>query len=105
MASVDKSKLKNVQKDFEAIKKEIAKSVVGQGKVVEGILRGLVANGHILIEGLPGIAKTLLVRTVANVTGCKFSRIQFTVDLLPSDIVGITTYDRGKGFNVLKGPI
>ena len=105
MASVDKSKLKNVQKDFEAIKKEIAKSVVGQGKVVEGILRGLIANGHILIEGLPGIAKTLVVRTVAEVTGCKFSRIQFTVDLLPSDIVGITTYDKSRGFTILKGPV
>ena len=105
MTAMEKKELKVVQKEFEDLRQEVSKTVVGQKEVIDGILRGLVANGHILIEGLPGIAKTLLVRTVANVTGCKFSRIQFTVDLLPSDIVGITTYDRGKGFNVLKGPI
>ncbi len=105
MVTIEKRELKTVQKEFETIKQEINKIVVGQKEVTDGILRGLVANGHVLIEGLPGIAKTLLVRTVANVTGCKFSRIQFTVDLLPSDIVGITTYDKRRGFTVLKGPV
>jgi len=91
--------------DLEKIKKEIAKVVVGQEKVVEGTLRALLCDGHVLIEGVPGIAKTLLIRALAESSGCKFSRIQFTVDLLPADISGITTYTPGKGFETIKGPV
>ena len=58
-----------------------------------------------LVEGVPGLAKTLIVRTLSSVMGCDFSRIQFTPDLLPTDIIGITAYEREKGFYVLKGPI
>jgi len=87
------------------VKEEISKSVVGQDYVVKGLLRAIIANGHVFIEGVPGVAKTLLIRTLAQVTGCKFSRIQFTVDLLPTDIIGITAYDEKKGFYVVKGPI
>jgi len=65
----------------------------------------LIANGHVLLEGIPGIAKTLLVRALAKSTGCDFKRIQFTADLLPTDIVGITSYEAEKGFFVIKGPI
>jgi MoxR-like ATPase len=93
-------------RDFiEEVKTEVAKIVVGQEEVIEAILRALLANGHVLIEGVPGVAKTLLIRSIAQVAGCSFSRIQFTVDLLPADITGLTTYTPGKGFETIKGPI
>ena len=95
----------NYQKDLEAVKEEIGKAVVGQQVVVMDFMKALIANGHVLIEGVPGLAKTLLIRTLSEVMGCKFSRIQFTPDLLPSDILGITTYEKDRGFYVLKGPI
>ena len=94
-----------VVSEVEKIKEEVRRVVVGQDKIVEGILRSLIANGHVLIEGVPGIAKTLLIIAIAASAGCKSSRIQFTVDLLPADISGITTYTPGKGFETIKGPI
>ncbi len=106
-----KSKKKRVKhitesmKIIEEIKEEVAKVVVGQDYIVKGILRAILAKGHVLIEGVPGIAKTALIRTIAEAVGCEFSRIQFTVDLLPADITGITTYTPGKGFETIKGPI
>ena len=90
---------------LESIRSEVSKIVVGQEKVVDSILRALLANGHVLIEGVPGVAKTLLIRSIAYVVGCEFSRIQFTVDLLPADITGLTTYTPQKGFETIKGPI
>lgn len=93
------------QEHFERARNELAKAVVGQRDVINNFLEALVANGHVLVEGLPGIAKTLLVRSMARVTGCEFKRIQFTPDLLPTDIIGITTYEEGKGFYTIKGPI
>ena len=84
---------------------EIAKVVVGQKEMVDYLLEALIANGHVLLEGVPGIGKTLLVRTISKVIGCSYSRIQFTPDLLPTDIVGVTTYEEGKGFFTVKGPI
>ncbi|RME54748.1 MoxR family ATPase [Candidatus Woesearchaeota archaeon] len=92
-------------KELNAIRNEIKKAVIGQDDVINGLLRAILANGHVLIEGVPGIAKTLLIRSLAASVGCSFSRIQFTVDLLPSDITGMTTYTKGKGFDVIKGPI
>jgi MoxR-like ATPase len=86
-------------------KEEISKAVVGQEKVIESLFRAIVCNGHVLLEGVPGIAKTLMVRSLAAITGTMFSRIQFTPDLLPSDIIGITSYHEKKGFFVIKGPI
>lgn len=91
--------------DIEQVRSEIGKAVVGQERVVTDFMIALVANGHVLIEGVPGLAKTLLIRTLSQVMGCKYSRIQFTPDLLPSDILGITTYEKERGFYVLKGPI
>ena len=91
--------------DKKTMKKEMKKTVVGQEEIVEGFLRGVLANGHVLVEGIPGIAKTLIVKTLATVTGSRFSRIQFTADLLPTDITGLTVYDKNKGFMVVKGPI
>ncbi|TAL52086.1 MAG: MoxR family ATPase [Nanoarchaeota archaeon] len=87
------------------IRAEISKAVIGQKLVVDGVLRAILANGSVLLEGVPGTAKTLLMRTVSQVMGCTFARIQFTPDLLPSDILGITAYEKERGFYVLKGPI
>ena len=97
--------VKKAQGEIDKVKKEIAKVVVGQDKVVNSIMIGVLSNGHILVEGVPGIAKTLIVRALAAATGCKANRIQFTVDLLPSDITGITIYNEKKGFSTIKGPI
>ena len=105
MEEISKSLIKSCKKDLDAVKTEIAKIVVGQEKTVDGLLRALLANGHALVEGIPGIAKTLVIRALAQSTGCKFKRIQFTPDLLPTDIVGITSYEEQKGFFVIKGPI
>jgi len=107
MASSDdfEKTIKEDKKIFDALKAEISKSVVGQEETVATLLRAIVANGHVLLEGVPGLAKTLLVNTLSVCTSCVFSRIQFTPDLLPSDIVGITSYQREVGFYTIKGPI
>ncbi len=97
--------IKSCSKDLSNIKKELKKLIVGQDYVIHTLLRALVADGHVLIEGLPGTAKTIIMRALAKATGCNTSRMQFTVDLLPTDIVGITAYNREKGFYVVKGPI
>lgn len=98
-------KLKDYREDLQEVKDEIAKIVVGQHEIVDGLLRAIIANGHVLLEGVPGLAKTLLVNSLSAVLGCMFSRIQFTPDLLPSDIVGLTSYQREVGFYTIKGPI
>ena len=87
------------------VKKEVAKAITGQQKIVDSLIRALVCDGHVLVEGVPGIAKTLAIKTLAIASGCSSKRIQFTVDLLPTDITGITTYTPGKGFETVKGPI
>lgn len=87
------------------IKEEAEKVIVGQKEVVEQIVLSLLCNGHVLLEGVPGIAKTLIVKTLSEIFGCDMKRIQFTVDLLPTDITGIVSYDPKKGFEVVKGPI
>ncbi len=94
-----------IRENIAKLKKEIGKIVIGQEEVINGFIEALLCNGHVLIEGVPGLAKTLLVRTLSIVTGCIFSRIQFTPDLLPTDIIGITMYEEGKGFYSVKGPI
>lgn len=88
------------------LKSEISKAVIGQERVVERLLVALVANGHVLLEGMPGLAKTLLVKTLAQALGVQFERIQFTPDLLPSDVIGTMVYQPKEGqFVVHLGPI
>ena len=90
----------------ENIKKEISKVLVGQDKMVESLLAGLLCRGHILLEGVPGLAKTLFIRTLAQALDLTFKRIQFTPDLLPTDILGTEIYDIKSGeFRIKKGPI
>src|SRR3989344_7147019 len=94
------------QQILNKIKEESSKVIVGQEQIVNGIIRGILCSGHVLLEGIPGIAKTLIIRTFAAVTGGKYSRIQFTADLLPSDITGLVSYNKDKDeFVVVKGPI
>lgn len=90
----------------EQIKSEAAKRIVGQEQVIDGILTALVCGGHILLEGVPGLAKTLAVKTFAELLGLDFKRIQFTPDLLPADVSGTLIYEQGSGrFTVRKGPV
>jgi MoxR-like ATPase len=91
---------------FQRARQEIGKVIVGQDTLIEQVLVGLLAGGHVLIEGIPGTAKTLLVRVVARLFSCEFKRIQFTPDLMPSDIVGTNIFDpRQQGFVFRPGPI
>ena len=85
---------------------EMNKVIVGQKHLVENLMIGLLANGHILLEGVPGLAKTLAINTLASIVDAKFSRIQFTPDLLPADLIGTLIYSQKKEeFRVRKGPI
>jgi len=91
---------------IDACRGELAKRIVGQREMVDGLLTALVAGGHILLEGVPGLAKTLAVKSLAEITGLDFKRIQFTPDLLPADLTGTLIWDQGKGaFSVRRGPV
>jgi len=91
---------------IERINQEIRKVIVGQKHLVEGLLIGLLSDGHILLEGVPGLAKTLAINTLANTINAEFSRIQFTPDLLPADLIGTMIYSQKKEeFHVKKGPV
>lgn len=93
-----------VQKRIE-LKKEIAKIIVGQEEVVDQILLSIFSGGHALLVGVPGLAKTLMVNTIAQALGLDFKRIQFTPDLMPSDILGSEILDENRQFKFIKGPI
>ena len=93
-----------VQKRIE-LKKEIAKIIVGQEEVVDQILLSIFSGGHALLVGVPGLAKTLMVNTIAQALGLDFKRIQFTPDLMPSDILGSEILDENRHFKFIKGPI
>ncbi|WP_274474406.1 AAA family ATPase [Mangrovimonas aestuarii] len=90
---------------YEALKSEIAKVIVGQDDVVEQILISIFSGGHALLIGVPGLAKTLMVNTIAQALGLDFKRIQFTPDLMPSDILGSEILDENRHFKFIKGPI
>ncbi len=99
-------KVKEESVFIEELLMEINKVIVGQQYMIERLLIGLLANGHILIEGVPGLAKTLAVKTISSAIQTKFQRIQFTPDLLPADLIGTMIYNpKGGDFTVRKGPI
>lgn len=99
-------KVKSESAFVDALKMEIRKVIIGQQYLIDRLLVGLLANGHILIEGVPGLAKTLSVRVLASAINTKFQRIQFTPDLLPADLIGTPVYNPRDGrFTVKKGPI
>ncbi|OFX69659.1 MAG: AAA family ATPase [Bacteroidetes bacterium GWE2_29_8] len=87
------------------LKNEISKIIVGQDKVVEQILISIFSKGHCLLIGVPGLAKTLIINTIAKTLGLSFNRIQFTPDLMPSDIVGAEILDENRKFKFIKGPV
>ncbi len=90
----------------QALRDELHKAVIGQDDVIDGVLTALIAGGHVLIEGVPGLGKTLLVRALARCFGGEFSRIQFTPDLMPSDVTGHAVYDmQSEQFKLRKGPV
>ncbi len=89
----------------EKLDREIHKVIVGQKKVVEDIILSIFSGGHTLLVGVPGLAKTLLVNTIAQALGLNFKRIQFTPDLMPSDIIGTEILDENRAFRFLKGPV
>ncbi len=88
-----------------ALKQEISKVIVGQDEVVDAVLTSVFSNGHCLLVGVPGLAKTLLVNTISDALGLSFSRIQFTPDLMPSDIIGSEILDDQRNFKFVKGPV
>ncbi len=95
-----------MQSKIEAVRSEVAKVVVGQEKMIDGLLIGLLCEGHVLIEGIPGLAKTTTVKALAQSLGLDFKRVQFTPDLLPSDILGAEIYDPQRNvFKIKRGPV
>lgn len=101
----DKEKIDEFVKHYAVLKNEIHKVIVGQDEVVDQVLISIFSKGHCLLVGVPGLAKTLLVNTIADCLGLSFNRIQFTPDLMPSDIVGSEILDDTRNFKFLKGPL
>ncbi|WP_339625017.1 MoxR family ATPase [uncultured Winogradskyella sp.] len=101
----DVAVIESFVKKFGALKKEVAKVIIGQDEVVNQILISIFSGGHSLLIGVPGLAKTLMVNTIAQVLGLDFKRIQFTPDLMPSDILGSEILDENRQFKFIKGPI
>ena len=95
----------NFKTDFANLKNEIHKTIVGQDEIVNQLLISIFSGGHALLIGVPGLAKTLLVNTISKTLGLSFNRIQFTPDLMPSDIIGTEILDENKTFKFVKGPI
>lgn len=106
---INNEKIKRFQRDIERIRKELAKVIVGQRQIIEGIIIAILSNGHVLLEGVPGLGKTLLIKSLSQTMDLKFSRIQFTPDLMPADILGTNILMQGEDgrrfFKFQEGPI
>lgn len=101
----DVATIDHLIEDYKRLKNEIHKVIIGQDEVVDQVLISIFSRGHALLVGVPGLAKTLLVNTIAQTLGLSFNRIQFTPDLMPSDIIGSEILDDAKNFKFVKGPI
>ena len=101
----DVTAVKNLVSKYNSLKQEVAKVIVGQDDVVNQILISIFSGGHALLIGVPGLAKTLMVNTISQALGLDFKRIQFTPDLMPSDILGSEILDENRQFKFIKGPI
>ena len=101
----DVEAIKQFQESYNDFKEEIGKVIVGQDEVIKNVLISIFSGGHCLLVGVPGLAKTLLVHTIAEALGLEFKRIQFTPDLMPSDIVGSEILDENRQFRFKKGPL
>ena len=106
MNVITKTELDECYSYIKNCRTEVGRRVVGQKDIVDGIIMALIAGGHVLLEGVPGLAKTLAVKTFADISGLEYRRIQFTPDLLPADVSGTLIYEQSTGrFNVRKGPV
>ncbi len=101
----DVEALDTLRGKFEELKSEITKVIYGQDEVITQVLISLFSRGHVLLIGVPGLAKTLLVTTIAQILGLKYNRIQFTPDLMPSDIIGTEILDNERNFKFIQGPL
>lgn len=101
----DKVLAENLVNHYKELKSEIHKIIVGQDDVVDQVLISIFSKGHCLLVGVPGLAKTLLVNTIAQTLGLSFNRVQFTPDLMPSDIIGSEILDENRNFKFIKGPL
>lgn len=95
----------SLRRSYENLNNEIQKVIIGQDKIVKDVIISLFSNGHCLLVGVPGLAKTLLVNTISQVLGLQYKRIQFTPDLMPSDIIGTEILDENRHFKFIKGPL
>ncbi len=101
----DVEALDGLASKYDELRKEIGRVIVGQDEVVKSVLISIFSRGHCLLVGVPGLAKTLLVNTISRVLGLEYSRIQFTPDLMPSDIIGTEILDENRNFRFIKGPL
>ncbi len=101
----DIESIKQFQQSYKGFKEEIGKVIIGQDEVIKNVLISIFSGGHCLLVGVPGLAKTLLVQTIAETLGLDFNRIQFTPDLMPSDIIGAEILDENRKFRFKKGPL
>ncbi|MCW7467364.1 MoxR family ATPase [Leptospira levettii] len=103
---IDKEQIKEISDQMKLIRSELAESISGMDEVIQSLFVALVANGHILLEGMPGLAKTLVAKNLASIIDAKFSRVQFTPDLLPADLIGTNIFNpKSSSFEIRKGPI
>lgn len=105
MYSSDVEGAKALVEKYDRLRKEIGKVIVGQEEIIHNTILSIFCQGHVLLVGVPGLAKTLLVNTIGRALGLSFSRIQFTPDLMPSDIVGTEILDESRQFRFIKGPV
>ena len=101
----DKEAIEAFLSKYADMRAEIAKVIVGQDEIIKNILISIFSRGHCLLIGVPGLAKTMMVTTIARVLGLRFNRIQFTPDLMPSDIIGTEILDESRNFKFIKGPL
>ncbi len=101
----DADAVKALQNSYGDLKNEISKIIIGQDEIVKNVIIGILSKGHCLLIGVPGLAKTLLVNSIADVLGLQYKRIQFTPDLMPGDIVGTEILDSNREFKFIKGPV
>ena len=105
-ATINEKDLEECRIIADKCREEAKKRLVGQDEVIDGIMTAFIAGGHVLLEGVPGLAKTLAIKTFSEISGLDFKRIQFTPDLLPADVSGTLIYEQAKGsFSVRKGPV
>lgn len=103
---IDQEQIKDISDQIKLIRSELAESISGMDHVIQSLFVGLVANGHILLEGMPGLAKTLVAKNLASIIDANFSRVQFTPDLLPADLIGTNIFNpKTSSFEIRKGPI